>query len=59
MKKIIQKTKHNVVVCILNFPNEIIVGGLYNSALITAGVLLFLTVAEAVEAFSETPWSLG
>ena len=46
-------------VSILNFIEKIIVGKLYNTTLITAGLLTFLTMEKAVEVLPETLWILG
>ena len=54
MREVIQKTGLYVVVYILNFIEEIIVESFYNSTLITARLLTFLTMEKAVEVFSET-----
>ena len=52
--KIIQKTRLNVIVYVLNFIEEIIVERLCNSTLITAGVLTFVTMEKAVEVLPKT-----
>ena len=54
MREVIQRMGLYVVVYILNFIEEIIVESFYNSTLITAGLLTFLTMEKAVEVFSET-----
>ena len=58
-REVIQRMGLYVVVYILNFIEEIIVESFYNSTLITAGLLTFLTMEKAVEVLPETPLILG